>query len=660
MSSTQIDRIDGLSSSVAIKGPCRVAATTNVVLSGLQTVNGAALVSGDRVLVTAQNSAIENGIYVVDTGPWRRSKDFNKTKDVARGTMVYVNSGDTGGSTRYVVTSDINNIGASAITFQIDVGVLAIPDESISVPKLADDTVNLINRPKSPDEIKILITADWQARPEEPTEVAAERAMMDDIETYHSDVDWALFLGDLVDRPTENSTGAPSARGYQQLFSDMRQRIPSIPLSRWMFLAGNHDRDGTGAGMWVDAWTYRSYRTEVGPLWYYVDYGNLRWIFMGDMSGSVSGEILDVAVDWFNAVMARSKNYNVWISMHQPPDPSVYTASADPLSGSFQRNPSRITDVINANDNVCLCTYGHVGGTLANATMVTTAYGTTWMNMQMGVPTAVTNGFDLHYATTLFQRGATTFDVVRWNATTHAPLGMNNATIALKYPLQLSGDQLDFDGRGMVDPQIPYFYGPIVSYQSASDFRPRDGVPSYAVPNEMLIAHKIIVGDDAANNVTGQGVASGYYVPGAPDSDTDSGGNQVYSQPAYGLGGLVGFRRQSNDETDYGSSFVAYAKSVGTGTVDLVLEGKPLSSALAGAALPAGCGFSIDANYVVDPLRHIRLRSYTKAEVLAPLASTPVGMLIRVSDGDGGNPCLAVSLGGTSGWKLISLGATIV
>lgn len=57
MTSIQIDRTDGLSSSVAIKGPCRVATTANVTLSGEQTIDGVAVVTDDRVLVKDQTTA---------------------------------------------------------------------------------------------------------------------------------------------------------------------------------------------------------------------------------------------------------------------------------------------------------------------------------------------------------------------------------------------------------------------------------------------------------------------------------------------------------------------------------------------------------------------------------------------------------------------------
>lgn len=119
MTSIQIDRTDGLSSSVAIKGPCRVATTANVTLSGEQTIDGVAVVTDDRVLVKDQTTASENGIYVVDTGSWRRAKDFSRTNDVKSGTQVFVVSGTAHASTQFALTT-LGEIlvGTTDLTFE--------------------------------------------------------------------------------------------------------------------------------------------------------------------------------------------------------------------------------------------------------------------------------------------------------------------------------------------------------------------------------------------------------------------------------------------------------------------------------------------------------------------------------------------------------------
>lgn len=110
-------REDGLASSTAMKGPCKAATTAAVTLVGEQTIDGVACVTGDRVLVKNQASSVQNGIYVVDTGNWRRSTDFEGNRDVRKGTQVYVHSGEQYGWYR-VETADPVVIDSSAIAFQ--------------------------------------------------------------------------------------------------------------------------------------------------------------------------------------------------------------------------------------------------------------------------------------------------------------------------------------------------------------------------------------------------------------------------------------------------------------------------------------------------------------------------------------------------------------
>lgn len=138
MASIAIDRLDGLSSSAAIKGPVKAATTANITLSGEQTIDGVAIVDGDRVLVKDQTTGSENGIYVADTGPWRRSKDFNRANDVRKGTMVFVNEGSLHQSTMWSVTSeDPIVVGTDTITFSD--AVLFPQDDSVGPDKLNGD-----------------------------------------------------------------------------------------------------------------------------------------------------------------------------------------------------------------------------------------------------------------------------------------------------------------------------------------------------------------------------------------------------------------------------------------------------------------------------------------------------------------------------------------
>src|SRR3990167_988096 len=93
MASSTTDSRLGLTGGTAFKAPCKAASTANLTLSGEQTVDGVACVTDDRVLVKDQTACAENGIYVVDTGAWSRSLDFDGTNDVVQGTQVYVNTG---------------------------------------------------------------------------------------------------------------------------------------------------------------------------------------------------------------------------------------------------------------------------------------------------------------------------------------------------------------------------------------------------------------------------------------------------------------------------------------------------------------------------------------------------------------------------------------
>lgn len=110
---TITDRLRGLTAAVAIKAPVATVATSNLTLSGEQTVSTVACVTGDRVLATAQTSSVDNGIWVVSTGAWSRATDFNGSTDVRKGTVVLV----ADGTSWRITTSDPITIGTSSLTF---------------------------------------------------------------------------------------------------------------------------------------------------------------------------------------------------------------------------------------------------------------------------------------------------------------------------------------------------------------------------------------------------------------------------------------------------------------------------------------------------------------------------------------------------------------
>src|SRR5690349_9767129 len=118
MTSITIDRLDGLSSASAIKGPCKAATTANITLYGEQTIDGIAIITDDRVLVKDQSAGYENGVYVCDTGQWRRSKDFSRTNDVVEGTQVLITDGVINERSLWcVTTSNPIRVGTDTIVF---------------------------------------------------------------------------------------------------------------------------------------------------------------------------------------------------------------------------------------------------------------------------------------------------------------------------------------------------------------------------------------------------------------------------------------------------------------------------------------------------------------------------------------------------------------
>jgi hypothetical protein len=94
----------GLTGRTPWKAECDACATTNVTRSGEQTVDGVALVAGDRVLLTAQTASKDNGIFTVSTGSWARAADFGGISTCRIGTTVLVARG-TSNSGVYRMTS---------------------------------------------------------------------------------------------------------------------------------------------------------------------------------------------------------------------------------------------------------------------------------------------------------------------------------------------------------------------------------------------------------------------------------------------------------------------------------------------------------------------------------------------------------------------------
>jgi hypothetical protein len=210
MTSIQIDIKDGLSSSVAVKGPCIVATTANITLSGEQTIDGVAVVTDDRVLVKDQTTGADNGIYVVDTGSWRRAKDFSKSKDIKTGTMVNVVSGSAGAGQWQVSTTGDITVGTTSIAFtQVVQPYAGLPMPAVASTFLQRNSGNTAYVAKTVPEVRdALDTAPYVAS------LASLKALdtTKDTSARYDGSAWDFLSGDYSTQVAADTTGALYAK----------------------------------------------------------------------------------------------------------------------------------------------------------------------------------------------------------------------------------------------------------------------------------------------------------------------------------------------------------------------------------------------------------------------------------------------------------------
>jgi hypothetical protein len=123
---------------LAIKAPVRAATTgSNIVLSGLQTIDGVALAAGDRVLAKDQADATTNGLYNAATGPWTRTIDAINNSQWATGTQVLVTAGAVNTNVSYVLTAaNPVVLGTTTMTFTDEVASFLVFPINNSVPAI--------------------------------------------------------------------------------------------------------------------------------------------------------------------------------------------------------------------------------------------------------------------------------------------------------------------------------------------------------------------------------------------------------------------------------------------------------------------------------------------------------------------------------------------
>lgn len=110
--------VDSVAQGLDLKLSCRVATTANITLSGTQTIDGVAVIAGDRVLVKDQSTGANNGIYVCAVGAWARSTDADTSAEVTAGMFTFIEEGTANADSGWVLTTNATiTLGSTSLMF---------------------------------------------------------------------------------------------------------------------------------------------------------------------------------------------------------------------------------------------------------------------------------------------------------------------------------------------------------------------------------------------------------------------------------------------------------------------------------------------------------------------------------------------------------------
>jgi len=111
--------VDSTAQGLDVKASVRLLSDANIAsLSGTPTIDGVSTVAGDRVLLTAQSTATQNGIWTVAAGAWSRPADFANGSSAA-GAFAFVEEGTSYADTGWVCSTNAPNdvVGTDNLSF---------------------------------------------------------------------------------------------------------------------------------------------------------------------------------------------------------------------------------------------------------------------------------------------------------------------------------------------------------------------------------------------------------------------------------------------------------------------------------------------------------------------------------------------------------------
>ncbi|HTI81737.1 MAG TPA: hypothetical protein VL614_14915 [Acetobacteraceae bacterium] len=122
-----IGQVQSAAAGISSKPPVQCIATSNITLSGLQTIDGYTTVAGDRVLVVGQTTASANGVYNAASGAWTRTTvDGSAPGELETGALWLVNLGTVNqGSQWRLTTTGTIVVGTTSLTF-VQFGAAAV------------------------------------------------------------------------------------------------------------------------------------------------------------------------------------------------------------------------------------------------------------------------------------------------------------------------------------------------------------------------------------------------------------------------------------------------------------------------------------------------------------------------------------------------------
>ena len=98
------------------KEPANAATTTNITLSGAQTIDGVSVVAGNIVLVKNQTNSAQNGIYTVQTGAWTYATGSTTWAQYI-GAVIYIVGGGQATAAFYTTAQPGGTLGVTAMNW---------------------------------------------------------------------------------------------------------------------------------------------------------------------------------------------------------------------------------------------------------------------------------------------------------------------------------------------------------------------------------------------------------------------------------------------------------------------------------------------------------------------------------------------------------------